>query len=329
MRYIFLFLLFSVYYSNTIFAQGCCSGGSGSPIAGGASQGVLNKRQLELAANYQFIQTSKFYAKDKDTARLFDNLSSNYLYTRLAFGVTKDFTMSVESGYFFNKTIVDTNFVYNNKRINSSGIGDLILFPRYDIYNKKSDSSVTEITVGLGYKIPLGMHNDSMVNYIDTKGVKSYGIAPPTVQPTNGSHDFIFYAFFFKGFPRKKFRVFANALYVKKGWNSLGEKFGDYASVGLFGSATFFKRLGVTLQVKGEYMDKMQAAKKVNLLARYNVDIRSTGGRKVLFVPQLSYSYKNLSVYALTEIPLYQYVNGAQVGSQYQVTAGVSYRFCL
>ncbi len=67
----------------------------------------------------------------------------------------------------------------------------------------------------------------------------------------------------------------------------MGEKFGDYASVGLFAGKTFFKKLGVTIQVKGEWIGKMQAAKDVDLLAFYNIDITSTGGRKVLFVPQI------------------------------------------
>lgn len=318
------FVLF--FYSSLTYSQGCCSGGSGSPIAGGASQGVLNSRQLELGGNYQYFNSNKFFTRDKDTVRLFDKLNSNYLYLRVAYGVTKDFTMSVESGYFVNKTLVGLE---KSDTMESSGIGDLILFPRYDIYNHKTDSTSTELTVGMGYKIPVGLHNDSAVSFINSAGKKYYITMPPTVQPTNGSHDFIFYAFFFRGYPRKNFRVFANALYVKKGWNSLGQKFGDYASVGLFAGMTFFKRIGVTLQVKGEWMDKMLGAKKINMRALYNVDLKSTGGRKISFVPQLSYTHKLLTVYVLSEFPLYQYWNGTQVGSQELYTAGITYRFCL
>src|SRR5262245_23245601 len=74
----------------------CCAGGSGSPIAGGASQGVLMERQMELNTNFQFINTDKFYAKDSkmpDSLRTFDSFSSTYQYFRLAYGVTKNFTM--------------------------------------------------------------------------------------------------------------------------------------------------------------------------------------------------------------------------------------------
>ncbi len=318
-------LIIALFYSENSYSQGCCSGGSGSPIAGGASQGVLLDRQMEISTNFQHISGNKFLYHDQDTASLFDQFNTNYLYTRIAYGVTKDFTMSIESGYFINKTQIGLDGI---DTVSSSGIADLILFPRYDIYNHTEETKRTEITIGLGYKIPLGNYNDSTVVYTNPNTGKQYfTTSPPIVQPTNGSHDFIFYAFFFRGYPLKKFRVFANALYVKKGWNALGEKFGDYASVGLFAGKTFFKKLGVTVQLKGEWIDKMQYDKKIDLLALYNVDVESTGSKKIFFVPQLSYSFKKLTVYALSEIPLYQYVNKIQVASQFQITFGLSYRF--
>src|SRR5438105_1859658 len=95
----FIFLL-----SVNAHAQGCCSGVSGSPIAGGASQGVLSDRQMEIAGTFQYIKTDSFKAGDRDTSRLFDSFTSNYLYFKAAYGFTKDFTFSVESGYFLKKT---------------------------------------------------------------------------------------------------------------------------------------------------------------------------------------------------------------------------------
>lgn len=318
-------ILIILLFSNDIHSQGCCSGGSGSPIAGGASQGVLQDRQVEIAANYQYISTNKFKVEDRDTVSLFDSFKSNYLYLRLAYGLTKNLTMSVESGYFLNKTQVGLD---KRDTISSSGIGDLILFPRYDLLNRTTETRRTEITIGVGLKIPLGKYDDSTVVYINpATGKKYYTTSPPTVQSTNGSNDFIFYGFLFRGYPIKNFRIFANALYVRKGWNPLGQKFGDYASVGLFASKTFFKKLGLTLQVKGEWVAKMKYDKNVDMLALYNINVTSTGGRKIFLVPQLSFSHKNFTIYALSEIPVYQYVNETQVASQQQATVGISYRF--
>ena len=98
---------FILFISIDIYSQGCCSGGSGSPIAGGASQGVLKQRQVEIAANYQYVGSNKFQVGDRDTVSLFDNLYSNYLYMRLAYGVTEKLTVSLESGYFINKTQIE------------------------------------------------------------------------------------------------------------------------------------------------------------------------------------------------------------------------------
>ena len=43
----------------------------------------------------------------------------------------------------------------------------------------------------------------------------------------------------------------------------------------------------------------------------------------------INHYQKEFTIYALTEIPLYQYVNRAQVVSQNNFTAGVSYRFYI
>ena len=323
-----LFLSISILtFSEYIHAQGCCSGGSGSPIAGGASQGVLSAGQMEVSSNFQYINSNKFKTGNKDTLSLFDNYNSKYLYSKIAYGVTKDFTMSVEAGYFFNKTQIGLNKI---DTISSSGIADLILFPRYDVYNRSTEKKKVEITLGLGYKIPLGKHNDSTLVYTNpTTGQQIFTTSPPLVQPTNGSQDIILYGFFFRGFPKHNFRFFSNTVYIRKGWNSLGQKFGDYKSIGLFAGKTFFKSLGITLQLKGEIVNPMQWDKNIDMLALYNIDVKSTGNKKIMFVPQISYSYKSFTVYALAEFPLYEYVNGTQVVTQKQFTAGISYRFFI
>ncbi|CAN5376803.1 hypothetical protein BH09BAC5_BH09BAC5_24530 [soil metagenome] len=323
MRFIFSFAL--LFIAAKSFSQGCCSGGSGSPIAGGASQGVLQDRQMEISTNYQYVNTHKFLTGDRDTTGIVNDFQSNYMYFRLAYGVTHNFTMSVESGYYINKTQISLE---HTDTVSSSGIGDLIFFPRYDVLNHTEEKKRTEITLGMGYKIPLGKYNDSDLVYTNPlTGQQYFTTSPPTIQPTNGSNDFIFYGFFFRGYPLKNFRLFANALYVRKGWNPLGQKFGDYSSVGLFAGKTFWKSFGVTLQLKGELVTKMKYDKYIDMLALYNIDVNSTGSRKVFLVPQLSYSYKSFTIYGLSEIPLYQYVNSNQVAAHFQMTFGLSYRF--
>lgn len=319
-----------VISSKSIYGQGCCSGGSGSPIAGGASQGVLQEGQMELATSYQYLYSDKFITEDRDTLKLFDNLSTEYLYGKVAYGVTENLTVSVEAGYFLKKaqTGLFDSVLNKNEVIQSSGIADLIIFPRYDILNSTTEKKRVELTLGLGCKIPLGKYNDSTLVYTDPNSGREYfTTSPPLVQPTNGSQAIIGYLFFYRGFPQHNFKLFANSLYIRNGWNPLGEKFGDYSSVGLFAGKTFFNKLGVTLQLKGEHIGKMKAAENVDLLAFYNIDTSSTGSKKISFVPQISLTHKSFTIFGLYELPVYEYVYGTQVASQHQLTFGISYRF--
>ncbi|MCF8429191.1 MAG: hypothetical protein K9G64_03590 [Bacteroidia bacterium] len=330
MRLLIISILCIVTLNNT-YAQGCCSGGSGSPIAGGVSQGVLQEGQLEFGLNHQYSYSNNLYKGSVlDTAFVnkIDNLNSNYLYFRMAYGVTKNLTLSVESGYFLNRDLIKLHPENIDNTQKSSGIADLIIFPRYDLYNKSKSKHQTEITVGLGVKIPLGKYNDSSLVYEDPiTGQKQYTTSAPTVQPTNGSHDLFFYSFAMRDYKKLKFKVFANAMYVKKGWNPLGQKFGDYFSVGLFIGKTFFKKIGVTLQAKGEWIDAMQSAPEIDLLAIYNIDINSTGSEKYSVVPQINYSLGSFTFFVMSDIPFYQNMRGTQIGAKYQFTTGITYRF--
>lgn len=321
-----IFLIFFLFQITSIFSQGCCSGGSSSPIAEGTAQGVLKINEIEFAANYQGLSSNRFFAGDKDTIKLFDRFNSNYIYTRLAYGVSKSFTMSIESGYFIDKTIIGLN---NSSKMKSNGFGDLIIFPKYELFNHKTERSNTELAIGLGFKIPLSSHFDSTLIYTDALGNNYYTTSPPTIQVTNGSHDIIFNVFFLKSMNKANLRFFSNLLYIKKGWNSIGQKFGNYASIGLYGSKKIIKNLSLTVQFKGELIDKMSYDKNIDMLALYNIDVNSTGGNKISVIPQLTYSYRMFSFFALLDLPLYQYMNGVQIGAKNQFTAGISYRSCL
>ena len=233
--------------------------------------------------------------------------------------------MSVATGYYLNKSLIETD---NADTISSKGLGDLIVFPRYSVYNKISNFKRTEIALGLGLKMPLGTHKDSTLVYSDEWIGDIYSLNPPTVQTTNGSNDFMFYSFFFQEYQKRKLRLFMTTLYVDKGFNSLGIKYGDYASLGLFASKTILRNWGLTTQIKIERVGRIQSAKNVDLIV-YNIDPTSTGSKKVFFTPQLSYSQNGITVFATSEIPLYQYLNGTQVGSQNQFTVGMNYRFLI
>lgn len=315
------FLLLSLAASQTSFAQGCCAGGGGSPIAGGASQGVLQKDQMNIGVNFQRTYSDKFLGVDPAIPKLLQSYNTNYLYTGVSYGVTKDFTMTVGGGYWFNKTQYGADFI---DTIKSSGIGDLILFPRYQVWHKTSEESIWELTVGLGLKIPIGAYNDSLILF-QNQNVTLYQQKPPGVQPTTGSNDFIFYGFLLHGFPKLKFKIFSSATYILKGWNPKGEKFGDYLDWSLYISKPFAKNFTAMLSGKYEYIGKLQRNPD---LPPANYDVNSFGSNKIFLVPQVSYTcFHKLTFYGLYEFPLYQKVNGGQVASDVTFTLGTAYRF--
>ena len=318
--------IFTLILNISVFSQGCCSGGAGSPIAGGAATGVLQENQMEISINYQNNSSNKFFAENRDTTSLFNNLNSDYLFFRVDYGLSKKLTLSVASGYFLDKSKIGKD---NSDTISSNGVGDLIIFPRYSIYNKTANFKRTAVVIGLGFKIPLGSHNDT--TNLGSYGIDNYQMNPPMLQVTNGSQDLMFNSFFFREYQKSKLRLFISSLYVKKGYNSLGIKYGDYTSVGFFASKTFFYRWGVTAQLKAEKIDQIKVAYNIEEwdLLEYSITPESTGSKKWFFIPQLSYSKNGLTVYATSEIPLYQYLNGTQVGSQNQFTVGVNYRFLI
>ena len=85
--------------------------------------------------------------------------------------------------------------------------------------------------------------------------------------------------------------------------------------------------MGITGQIKAEKIGQIQSADNIDLEGFYAIIPESTGSKKWFFIPQLSYSQNGITVFANSEIPLYQYLNGTQIGSQNQFTVGVNYRF--
>ena len=330
MRLIVL-LIFSFLFQNLAFSQGCCSGGGSNPIAGGTATGVLQKYQMEVSLNYQNSTSNKFFEGTEEVIQvgIYDKLSSEYLFLRTDYGISKKITLSIATGYHLNKNL---SYEGQDTSASSSGMGDIIIFPRYDIYNETKGNIRSEITLGIGFKIPIGSHTDTMKITSDV-----WDLIPPTIQLSTGGTDLMFYSFFFREYKKQKLRFFANSLYIRKGYNSLDEKFGDYTSVSLFASKTFFRKWGITTQIKAERIGQIEVrqSKLLDLivsdqyfgLPNFLDKQKATGSKKWLFIPQISYSQSGITVFAKAEIPLYQYLNGTQIGSNQQFTVGVNYRF--
>ena len=323
--------IFSLLFQSFAFSQGCCSGGGSNPIAGGTATGVLQKYQMEVSLNYQNNTSSTFFEGTEEVSQegIYDKLSSEYLFLRTDYGISKKLTLSLATGYHLNKTL---SYKGQDTSASSSGMGDIIIFPRYDIYNETKGNIRSEITLGIGLKIPIGSHTDTMEIRPDI-----WDLIPPTIQLSTGGTDLMLYSFFFREYKKQKFRLFVNSLYIRKGYNSLDEKFGDYTSVSLFASRTLFRKWGLTTQLKGVSIGQLQINQakkdKFELDENYFEKITweekrdATGSEKLIFIPQISYTQNSITFFATSEIPLYQNLKGVQFASQQQFTVGINYRF--
>lgn len=231
---------------NEATAQ-CCAVGGGSPLAGDASQGVLSHGQMELSSYFQYVSSRRFLQGSEAEANYLDRFSSGYVYSRLAYGLSDRLTMSVEAGYWTDKTQVGLR---ERDSYQSSGIGDLLLFPRYNIVKPSGQNRFTELTLGMGLKIPLGTYQDSIGHLEPFSGETIYTYKPLAVQATSGAQDFLFSLFYAGRIPSTKVRLAANGLFILKGWNPLGEKLGNYASLGIFADIVFSKNSTLTYSSK-------------------------------------------------------------------------------
>lgn len=330
MKNIALLFCFSFLFHFQNLAQGCCSGGSGSPMIGGVSMGVLQQGQFDLGESIQYYYSDKFLVGNKDSSSaMVKDLQTTYLYARLGYGITSKLSIYGEVGYFLNKTETGYDSERPDYKKESAGFGDLIILPRYNVYEKSNAKRHFELTLGLGIKIPLGNAHDSTPVYINpSNGNTIQIISPPTVQTTTGSNDFIFYGFALQEFKKAKLKVFISGTYMYKGYNALGEKFGDFLGIGLFASKTYFRKLGLTGQFRFEHIGKMLLSPNVDFIAQgISVEPASTGGSKISFVPQVTYSLKSVTLYAMYDLPLYQYMNGLQIANKNLLTFGVNIRF--
>ena len=317
---ILLFLwIFSV---NDLSAQ-CCAVGGGNPMASDLSQSVLPKGTLEVGVAGQFIHTTRFLNyREPDTSYL-DSYTSQYLYPRVSYGVTPDLTISVEAGYFLRKEQTGSHPTDN---ITSKGIGDLIVMPRLQLFNRNH----TEITAGIGIKVPLGSYNDSL-GYIEPFSGNEYFMPkPPAMQGSTGSNDFVFNIFGMRRFDGGSWRVFSNFTYILRGWNPLGERFGDVATFSLFGGRAVGERMMVLVHAKYEWIGEMSLNPDIMMFTFPNYDPEATGSKKLFCMPQVNYRLgEGLHAFVFAEIPLWQHVNKIQMASQIMATAGISYRFPL
>ena len=311
-------LYFNLLHVHNVNAQ-CCSGAS--PIVIGNVKSVLGKNQLEINGNYQYFESDKTLTGNKKAAfPMFEKIFSNYLYFRTAYGLTDKFTISVELGYHISRT----ERLLGGFQITGKGIGDLIIFPRYDVFNIINNGNQTELTLGLGAKIPLGDYDQEYVAYENEKtGQRIMLKKSPGIQPSTGTNDFIFSAFLYRAYLKRMLNFYLNYIYIMRGTNPDGVVYGDVMGASLGANKAVRPNIVLGFEVKAEALEIINDPAYLNY--KYN-----SGGRKISIAPQINYvPHERLTFSVFSDFPLYQYVNGTQVASEFLFNFRVTYRLSL
>lgn len=167
-------------------------------------------------------------------------------------------------------------------------------------------------TVGLNFGLKLPTGSTRVVNADGDR-------AERTLQPGTGTTDALIGAYYAQLLPAKDLSWFAQALVQLPLYQHEGYRPG--------------RRISVDAGLRYDASDKLSLLLQLNALFRgrdsgANAERDDTGGRSWFLSPGLSFALaKDVRVYGFVQAPLYQYVNGVQLGTRPGAVLGVSARF--
>ena len=300
----------------SVFAQ-CCS--PGSPVGGTSALGVLDKGTFQVFLNYKYGYSDTYYRGDRPTEEDFiDNGNYNYLGSVVAYGLLKRLTLELDIGYMFNKT---QNYVegITPRTLIGRGLTDVNFSARFNAYrNLISD---WEVSTGVGIKIPVGEFEQTYQG----------AIVPPDLQPTTGSFDFFHTLFLYKGFVKKRVRLFLINRIELKRQNRIFYKYGNLYTTSFFTSYSVGVHWVFLMQLRTEIRPRdTRPQTETGIPIKNDREmIIPTGSQKLFAVPQVTYILRSWTFSTLVDIPIYQYYNDKQLASTVAVSVSVSKKFNL
>lgn len=294
-------VLFNFISIINTFAQ-CCGGGA--HVGGNIFLGTLGKGYLQLNANGRQSVSEGYMENDWNSDFKFvKNANSNHVGFQAGYGITKRFTLDLETGYFINRT---QNFEIGSYKFSQTGKGltSLTIAGRFNIFKLKE--SEIEWTAGLGVRLPLSKER-LMENGVELS---------EDVQPNNGSYGFLFRSFLAKEFDDIHANIFLiNSISVNTTNDKDYREGNTYISTLLYGQQIVHNLTGI-IQIRNEIRDRA---------VRYGSEVFSSGGFRFTLVPQLNYTIQNkYNIAIIYEQPIYRYYNGIQLKDRYAFSVNLN-----
>lgn len=298
-KLIILIFVFIFLCSGKSMSQCGCLGGAAvgglTPIGGTANVGLLREGFLRTSLFYSFAFGNKFYPDDyPEEDKLVNYYESHYTGLVIGYGLSEDFTIESEIGYF-PKKLQD----YKTEPLESSGFSHVALSGKYKIFSSLVNEM--EATVGAGVKIPLSTKTDNL---------------PQHINASTGAYGISFQAFLHKGFKKQGWHLFLINRTDLNFTNENEYKYGNSYNTSFY----ITKGLNESFTAMLEFRNEMRSKDKIKGQINYN-----SGGMFFHIAPQLNYSFSSFNISALFNYPFYQQYYGYQLGNNYSIAINLTW----
>lgn len=281
----------------------CCSGGV--PISGNLGMAQVDRETFQANVNYDFNRLNDFKEGGNNLNDDSRSRTTQSMILEMGYAITNKIAIDLMASWVKQEREIQTNTSTNYT--STSGIGDLILLAKY--------SPLNNLQLGAGVKLPTG--SSSRTN---ERGIPLNA----DLQPGSGSVDQITYANFTHTFNYRP----TQTLGITSFYRFTGEN-DEYLS-----NATY--EFGNEFTLIASLSDQLVTFNTIvspSLRLRYRIsgrdqfngnDFPSSGGQFVFINPVLTIQISpELAMAGSYEIPVYAYVNEAQLTPTYRFNVGL------
>ncbi len=304
----------SLLYTLSNYAQTCCSGGI--PLSNNIGLPLSEKGTIQLGLNYDFNNLNTLNSgseKLNDDTRL---RTTHSVLLNGSYAISNRFSVEGLFTWVNQRRIITSTFDGSKNLEASSGISDAILLAKYNFPNLISKNS--DLTLGLGTKIPLGSSTEVNANGI---------LLINDLQPGSNAWDIIYWLSTGKRFNfRPSLNVSTRFVYRSTGTNNeyLGNssyKFGNeiQAFLSFSDQFTFVKTLlspSISFKYRNSVKDQIEGR-----------ELDNTGGNWIFIIPNFDVNITpKITFSARAELPIYSNVDGTQLTPTYRLTSGFLFK---
>ncbi len=288
---IFLFII------SYISSAQCCN--VGIPSGGTTNLGILSENTIRANFFYRYSKSNDYYQGDKRVPNIsVKNGKFAFIGYNLGYGITNQFLIEAEGGYFINKSQE-----YEIDIIKANGFSNHLVSLKYNIFDK-FDYGI-ELTLGAGIKFPF------TTEPFEYRNVR----VPYDLQPSTGTLGFAFHLFANLDITEDA-RIFLIHRTEINQQNRQKYKYGE-----IFISSVFFAQ-----NVIDNLMGLLQFRSEIKGQDVLDMKTMPNSGGYIFFIcPQINYNIDNFNITLIFDYPIYKYYNSKQLANNYSTALNISY----